>query len=84
MLAREAAKIAVGYIAHVAGADIALSTELDGLRSAALNGGEVAGEARLLQPYWTGIHFPRVDATFLFGDPGKTARTEGCARADER
>jgi hypothetical protein len=69
-LGREAAKIAVGYVAHVAGPEVALSSALDAIRSAALNGTQLDGEAGLLRAYWRGIHFPRVNATFLFGDAG--------------
>lgn len=69
-LAREAAKIAVEYIAHVAGPAVALSSAVDDVRSAALNGTEMDAEAGVLRAYWTGIHFPRVNATFLFGEAG--------------
>lgn len=64
---REAAKIAIEYIARVAGPEMALVRELDGLREHARHGAKFAG----IQVAYVGprpfVRLPRFDEVFVLG-----------------
>jgi len=67
LLGREAAKIAIEYVARVAGPEMALVHELDGLREHARHGPEFAG----IQVAYVGprppVRLPRLDEVHVLG-----------------
>lgn len=77
LLAREAAKIAVGYVACVGLPRAALDPRLDSLRVCALEGTQAdVEEGYHLDPGARGVYLPRTRLSFLRGPAGSTPPSE--------